>query len=111
MNHLRRNRRHGKIRSRMVGTAARPRACVYRSIKGLEVQIIDDAKGVTLVSARKIADGKTNKTAIATQLGLDLAKSAQEKGISVIVFDRGGYRYHGRVKALAEAMREGGLKF
>lgn len=111
MNHLRRNRRHGKIRSRMVGTAARPRACVYRSIRGLEVQIIDDAKGVTLVSARKIADGKMNKMDTAIAMGAELAKAAQEKGISVIVFDRGGYRYHGRVKALAEAMREGGLKF
>ncbi|OGY36010.1 MAG: 50S ribosomal protein L18 [Candidatus Andersenbacteria bacterium RIFCSPHIGHO2_12_FULL_45_11b] len=111
MNHERRNRRHGKIRSRMVGTADRPRACVYRSIRGLEVQIIDDTKGATLVSARKIADGKENKMAIASAVGTELAESAKKKGISVIVFDRGGYRYHGRVKALAEAMRAGGLMF
>ncbi len=111
MNHVRRNRRHGKIRSRMVGTADRPRACVYRSMRGLEVQITDDAKGVTLVSGRKIAEGKENKTTIATLLGTELAERAKEKGISVIVFDRGGYRYHGRVKALAEAMRAGGLMF
>jgi large subunit ribosomal protein L18 len=111
MNHITRNRRHGKIRAKMSGTAARPRACVYRSIRGLEVQIIDDVTGATLVSARKIADSKTNKMEAATQVGTELAKLAKEKDISVIVFDRGGYRYHGRVKAVADAMREGGLKF
>lgn len=95
----------------MIGTSSRPRACVYRSIRGIEVQIIDDALGVTLVSGRKIAAGKDNKTTIAAVLGSEIAEQAKAKGISGIVFDRGGYRYHGRVKALAEAMRAGGLLF
>lgn len=95
----------------MIGTADRPRACVYRSIRGLEVQIIDDAKGATIVSSRRIATGKVNKTALAIEMGTEVAELAKAKGISVIVFDRGGYRYHGRVKALADAMRAGGLTF
>ncbi len=89
----------------------RPRACVFRSNRGIEVQIIDDEKGMTLVSGRHISTGKENKTAGAQALGAALAKNAQEKGVTTILFDRGGYAYHGRVKALAEAMREGGLRF
>lgn len=111
MNLANRTKRHKKIRSKMIGTATRPRACVFRSSRGMEVQIIDDAKGVTIVSSHMIADGKMNKTELAQEMGKSVAKSAKEKGITNIVFDRGGYMYHGRVKALAEAMREGGLQF
>lgn len=111
MNHNRRKRRHGKIRSQITGTAIRPRACVSRSLRGMEVQIIDDVQGVTLVSSRKLADAKQNKMAIAESIGAEVASLAKEKGITTIVFDRGGYRYHGRIKALADAMRKGGLVF
>ncbi len=111
MNSLHRAKRHKKIRSRMIGTAQRPRACVFRSNRGMEVQIIDDAKGVTLVSAHMIAKASLTKTALAQEMGKALAADAKKKGITNIVFDRGGYLYHGRVQALAEAMREGGLQF
>lgn len=111
MNSVTRAQRHKKIRSQVSGTAQRPRACVFRSARGMEVQIIDDVKGVTLVSSRMLATKKTNKTKVAQEMGAALAKDAKAKGITTIVFDRGGYMYHGRVKALAEAMREGGLKF
>jgi large subunit ribosomal protein L18 len=77
----------------------------------MEVQIIDDTKGVTLVSSHMIATAKMNKTKLAEEVGALLAAEAKKKGITSIVFDRGGYMYHGRVKALAEAMREGGLQF
>jgi len=77
----------------------------------MEVQIIDDAKGVTLVSSHMMAKKSLNKTQLATDMGKALALDAKKKGITNIVFDRGGYMYHGRVKALAEAMREGGLQF
>ncbi|MDA1168852.1 MAG: 50S ribosomal protein L18 [bacterium] len=111
MNLINRTKRHKKIRSRMIGTAARPRACVFRSARGMEVQIIDDAKGVTLVSSHMIAKDSLNKTQLAEDMGKALADAAKKKGITNIVFDRGGYMYHGRVKALAEAMRAGGLQF
>lgn len=111
MNSVNRTKRHKKIRSRMIGTASRPRACVFRSARGMEVQIIDDSKGVTIVSSHMIATGKLNKTQLATDMGKTLAAEAKKKGITNIVFDRGGYMYHGRVKALAEALREGGLVF
>lgn len=102
MNSANRKIRHRKIRSTMIGSAARPRVCVFRSNRALEVQIIDDSKGVTLVSARG-----TDSNAVGTQL----ASAAKEKGISRVVFDRGGYAYHGRVQALADALRSGGLIF
>lgn len=102
MNSVNRKIRHRKIRTTMIGTAARPRVCVFRSNRALEVQIIDDAKGVTIVSARG-----TDSEHVATQL----ATLAKDKGISRVVFDRGGYAYHGRVQALAEALRKGGLVF
>lgn len=77
----------------------------------MEVQIIDDTKGITLVSSRMLADASTNKMQVAEQIGKEIAQKAKEKGITNIVFDRGGYIYHGRVKALADAMRSGGLTF
>lgn len=111
MNSLHRAKRHKKIRSRMMGTAERPRACVFRSARGMEVQIIDDSKGLTLVSSHMIAKAPLNKTLLAQEMGKALAADAKKKGITNIVFDRGGYLYHGRVKALADAMREGGIQF
>src|SRR3990167_2369169 len=109
MNPVNRKKRHKKIRSQMIGSASRPRACVFRSARGMVVQIIDDAKGVTILSSHMIATKKLNKTQLAQDMGKTLATEAKKKGITSIVFDRGGYMYHGRVKALAEAMREGGL--
>jgi len=112
-----RKRRHARIRVTVSGTPEQPRLCIFRSLSNIYAQIIDDASGTTLTSAdslnadlKKQLKGK-NKTQVAELIGSELAKSAQEKGISVVVFDRGGYKYHGRVKALAEAARKAGLKF
>jgi large subunit ribosomal protein L18 len=103
------------IRYKLSGTVEMPRMSVFRSNKQISVQVIDDIKGVTLVSAtsllKEIAEGKENKTVKAEKVGAEIAKRALEKGISQVVFDRNGYLYHGRVKALAEAARKGGLKF
>ncbi len=106
-----RKKRHHRFRHRVTGTKTRPRASVFRSISRISVQLIDDTKGVTLVSAAGRVDKKTNKTQQAQAVGMAAAKAAKAKGIKEIVFDRGGYKYHGRVRALAEAMREGGLVF
>jgi len=107
-------RRHARVRNKISGTAECPRLCVFRSNTGVYAQIIDDVKGVTLVSASTLdKDVKTkhaNKEA-AREVGTLIAKRASEKKISNVVFDRGGYIYHGVVKELAEAAREGGLKF
>ncbi len=111
MNIAHRTKRHKKIRSRMIGTAARPRVCVFRSARGMEVQVIDDQKGVTLLSSHMIQKKSVTKMQLAQDMGKALAAEAKEKGISNIVFDRSGYMYHGRVKALAEALREGGIQF
>jgi large subunit ribosomal protein L18 len=112
-----RKRRHTRIRANVSGTSGKPRLCVFRSLTNIYAQIIDDASGNTLASAGSIAtdikgktDGKT-KTQIAEIVGSALAAKAQEKGISEVVFDRGGYKYHGRIKALADAARKAGLKF
>jgi large subunit ribosomal protein L18 len=112
-----RKRRHARLRTKVAGTPAKPRLCIFRSLSSIYAQIIDDAAGVTLTSAASVgseikeqATGK-NKTPVAELVGTTLAKSAQEKGISEVVFDRAGYKYHGRVKALAEAARKAGLKF
>lgn len=102
MNSSQRHIRHRKIRTTLTGTASRPRVCVFRSITKVEVQIIDDSKGVTIVSARGSDSQK---------VGAELAQKAKDKGISTVVFDRGGYAYHGRVRALADALRAGGLVF
>ena len=108
-----RQRVHFRIRQRMEGTAQRPRLNVYRSLNHLYTQLIDDATGVTLVSASTLsAKLKTGgNVASAKELGKLIAEKAQEKGIKKVVFDRGGYLYHGRIKALADAAREAGLDF
>lgn len=112
-----RKRRHTRIRTRVSGTSDKPRLCVFRSLSHIYAQIIDDASGVTMTSAGSIEsamkekiDGK-NKTQVAELVGSTLAEKAKGKGISEVVFDRGGYKYHGRIKALAEAARKAGLKF
>jgi len=110
-------RKHKRVRRKVSGSPEYPRLCVYRSIKNIYVQIIDDLKGITLASASsqdkdirgKLTQGG-NKEA-AKQIGLLVAKRAKEKGIENVIFDRGGYLYHGRVKSLADGAREGGLKF
>jgi large subunit ribosomal protein L18 len=111
-----RKRVHTRIREKMSGTAERPRLNVYRSLNNIYTQLIDDEKGVTLVSASTLTKkGEAKKTggnvAAAGEVGKLIAQKAQEKGIKKVVFDRGGYLYHGRVKALADAAREAGLEF
>jgi large subunit ribosomal protein L18 len=107
--------RHERIRENLSGTAERPRLCVFRSNANIEAQIIDDVKGVTLVSATsldkelKLKNGSNIEAA--KVVGAEIAKRAKKAKITTVVFDRGGYLYHGRVKALAEAAREGGLEF
>ncbi|HEY65847.1 MAG TPA: 50S ribosomal protein L18 [Caldilineae bacterium] len=110
-------RRHRRVRRKVFGTAERPRLNVFRSLRHIYAQIIDDERGVTLVAASTIdrelrgqLDGLT-KTEQARKVGELVAKRALAAGITKVVFDRGGYRYHGRVKALAEASREAGLQF
>ncbi len=107
-----RDKRHEKIRARVSGTTKRPRLYVFRSLKHIYAQIIDDSKGVTTVSAsERDIKVKGNKTESAFAVGEMIAAKAKEKKIKEVVFDRGGYLYHGRVKALAEGARKGGLKF
>ena len=107
--------RHARIRENLSGTSDRPRLCVFRSNANIEAQIIDDVKGTTLVSATsldkelKLKNGSNIEAA--KVVGTEIAKRAKKAKISAVVFDRGGYLYHGRVKALAEAAREGGLEF
>lgn len=109
-----RTRRHIRVRTKISGTAERPRLCVYRSNANLYVQVIDDVAGKTLVAAstldKEVKTKHANKEA-AKELGTLIAKRALDKKIETVVFDRGGYLYHGVVKELAEAAREGGLKF
>jgi large subunit ribosomal protein L18 len=105
-------RRHGRVRRRVVGTAERPRLAVFRSNRHIYAQIIDDAAGRTLAAATSMAlPGEGDKRDDAQRVGAELARRAKQAGVSAVVFDRGGYRYHGRVQALAEAAREGGLDF
>jgi large subunit ribosomal protein L18 len=108
-----RQRVHFRIRQKMQGTAERPRLNVYRSLNHIYAQIIDDAKGETILSASSLASkAKTGgNVAAAKEVGKLVAERAIEKGIKKVVFDRGGYLYHGRVKALADAAREAGLEF
>jgi len=110
-------RRHRRVRATLKGTTEQPRLCVFRSLNHIYAQVIDDTAGATLASASTIiedlkskTDGK-NKIEQAKLVGSLVAKEALGKGISQVVFDRGGYKYHGRVKALAEAARQAGLKF
>ena len=111
---MERTRRHLRVRRKISGTAERPRLCVYRSNTNLYVQIIDDVAGNTLVAAstldKQIKEKHANKIA-AKEVGTLIAKRAAEKNIKDVVFDRGGYIYHGVIKEVAEAAREGGLEF
>lgn len=112
-------RRHRSIRDKLAGTAERPRLVVYRSLKNIEGQVIDDDAGRTLVGLSTLnpdlrgfeAEGDNRKIEHAFAAGKMLAEKAREAGIDTVVFDRGGYKYHGRVKAFADGAREGGLKF
>lgn len=107
----RRNKIKTRIRGRISGTAERPRMTVFRSNKQIYVQLVDDLAGKTLcaASSRGIAEG--DKSAIAAKVGEEIARKAQEAGITTVVFDRNGYLFHGRVKSLADAARKVGLKF
>ena len=111
---LERNRRHARVRTKVSGTAERPRLCVFRSDSNLYVQLVDDVAGNTLAQAstldKEVKTKHANKEA-AKEVGALIAKRALDKKIDTVVFDRGGYIYHGVVKELAEAAREGGLKF
>ena len=107
-------KRHVRVRGKVSGTAERPRLNVFRSETNIYAQIIDDVNGVTLVSASSLEkgfEGATGNAEAAKKVGVTLAERAKAKGIEEVVFDRGGYVYHGRVAALAEGAREGGLKF
>ncbi|MDR2532064.1 MAG: 50S ribosomal protein L18 [Oscillospiraceae bacterium] len=106
--------RHKRVRAKIIGTAERPRLCVFRSASNIYAQLIDDTAKATLVSAstqeKDFKESGGNKDA-AKKVGLSLAEKAKDKGIENVVFDRAGYLYHGRVAALADGAREGGLKF
>jgi large subunit ribosomal protein L18 len=105
-------RRHARVRKRVSGTAERPRLAVFRSNRHIYAQLIDDAHGRTLAAAGSVGvAGAGDKSATARRVGADLAARAKAAGITTVVFDRGGFRFHGRVKALADAAREGGLDF
>ncbi len=105
-------RRHRRVRGKVAGTADRPRLAVFRSNRGISAQLIDDESGRTLASANwKGIDSSGSKSEQASAVGKALAESAKKAGIEACVFDRAGYLYHGRVKALAEGAREGGLQF
>jgi len=112
-----RKRRHERVRKRVAGTASRPRLCVFRSLNNIYAQVIDDEAGNTISCAStldadiKNGSGEKNKKKMAELVGSLIAKRAQEKGIKQVVFDRGGYKYQGRVKALADAARGAGLRF
>jgi len=112
-----RRRIHKRIRSKISGTSSRPRLCVYRSLNNMYAQVIDDSQGQTLAAASTVekevrSDMKhTGNIQASKLLGKTIAERAKAKGIENVVFDRGGYLYHGRIKAVAEAARESGLKF
>ena len=107
-------KRHKRVRAKISGTPERPRLCVFRSLSNIYAQVIDDVNGVTLVSASSVEkgfEGFGGNCEAAKKVGRTVAERAAAKGISEVVFDRGGYVYHGRVQNLAEGAREGGLKF
>ena len=106
-----RKRIHARIREKLSGTAERPRLNVYRSLNHIYAQVIDDRQGVTLASASTVKMKNGGNVAAAREIGKTVAEAAVAKGIKRVVFDRGGYLYHGRVKALADAAREAGLEF
>ena len=104
--------RHARVRKSVSGTPECTRLCVFRSNSGIYAQIIDDVKGVTLASSSSLElKEKACNIEVSTKVGKDIASKAKKAGIKTVVFDRGGYQYHGNVKALAEAAREGGLEF
>ena len=118
--HAARARRHQRIRKKVFGTAERPRLVVYRSLRNVEGQLVDDHAGKTIVGLSTLAvdiknleaaEGENRRQARAFAAGKMLAERAKEAGVSAVVFDRGGYQYHGRVKAFADGAREGGLEF
>ena len=104
-------RRHLRVRKAVQGTAARPRLVVFRSLKHITAQLVDDdaARTLATVTSTKVGEGKKSEKSL--EVGKQIAVIAKEKGISKVVFDRGGYQYHGRVKAVADGAREGGLEF
>jgi large subunit ribosomal protein L18 len=117
-----RQKRHRRLRTRIAGTAERPRLAVYRSLTQIYAQVIDDRSGRTLAAASSLVEGgsagagkagpgRTTKTNAAAVVGAKIAEKAKAAGIEEVIFDRGGYRYHGRVKALADAARSNGLRF
>ena len=108
-----RRRRHRRVRGKVHGSAGRPRLCVFRSSKGIYAQVIDDDAGRTLAAASTLALGGSSgtKSERAAEVGKLVAQRAREAGVEKVVFDRGGYLYHGRVKALADGARAGGLEF
>lgn len=113
---LGREKRHRRIRKKIHGTAERPRVSVYRSLKHIYVQLIDDETNSTLLSVSTLKKGSKedkslNRIDLAKELGVKLSAAAKEKKITRVVFDRSGYNYHGKIKVLADAAREGGLKF
>ena len=112
-----RHKRHLRVRAKVNGTSSTPRLCVYRSLQHIYVQVIDDTQGRTLVAASTVdseivkdKEGK-KKSDQAEMVGLLIAKRALDAGVTQVVFDRGGYKYHGRIKTLADAARKGGIKF
>lgn len=112
-----RQRRHKRLRKKVQGSMERPRLCVYKSLNHIYAQIIDDTRGQTLIAASTLdkdlraESGHKGNAAMAKRVGLLIASRAAQSGVKQIVFDRGGYKYHGRVKAVAEGAREGGLEF
>ncbi len=106
-----RQRIHARIRRKLAGTAERPRLNVYRSVNHIYAQVIDDQTGTTIVSASTIKAKTGGNVAAAKEIGKTIAELAVAKGVKKVVFDRGGYLYHGRIKALADAAREAGLEF
>ena len=112
--HKLRRRRHQRVRKKIAGTSQRPRLVVFRSNRGIAAQLVDDLEGKTIAAASWLQVAKSfkgNKTEQAAEVGKLLAEAAKQADVETVVFDRGGYLYHGRVKALADAAREGGLKF
>jgi large subunit ribosomal protein L18 len=104
-------RRHLRVRKKVVGTAARPRLVVYRSLKHITAQLVDDGAARTLATVTSVKVGEGKKSEKSLEVGKQIAAIAKDKGITQVVFDRGGYQYHGRVKAVADGAREGGLEF
>mgnify|MGYP001561454948 CR=1 FL=1 len=111
MDKIARQKRHNRIRSHMHGTAGKPRLVVYKSLMATYAQLVNDDKGVTLATVHDLKKHKGTKLESAKEVGMNIAKLALAQKISECVFDRAGYKYHGRVKAVAEGAREGGLQF